>query len=250
VSCFLNGSLTGRQMLGRPRAERPKAASSMSDAKPKTRVLLVDDHPMVRHGLAALVNEESDMMVCGEAGEGSRAMELIATVKPDLAIIDLTLNDRDGIELIKEIHSRHPNVRLLVLSMHDEGTYAERALGAGASGYVTKAEAAGTMMTAIRRVLEGKIYASEAVTDRLLRRFARRDGGISDAISPVDLLSERELQIFLLLGDGIKARAIAAQLFLSVKTVETHRANIRKKLGIANSADLLCYAIQFLRNRI
>jgi len=204
---------------------------------------------MVRRGVAAVISAESDLMVCGETGEISAALELIATAKPDLAIIDLALNERDGMELIKEIHSRSPDVRLLVLSMHDEGTYAERALRAGASGYVTKAQAAETMMTAIRRVLAGKIYASELVTERLLRQVARRGGAIPNAASPVERLSDRELQIFRLIGDGIKARAIAAQLYISVKTVETHRANIRRKLGIGNSADLLRYAIQFSRNR-
>ena len=151
-------------------------------------------------------------------------------------------------ELIKEINSRHPDVRLLVLSMHDEGTYAER-LCAGASGYVMKAEAAATMMIAIRRVLAGKIYTSESVTDQLLHQVARRARGIPNNASPVERLSDRELQVFRLLGDGMKVCAIATQLFLSVKTVETHRANIRQKLGISNSADLLRYAIQFSRHR-
>jgi DNA-binding NarL/FixJ family response regulator len=208
---------------------------------------LVDDHPLVRRGVAALISEESDLTVCGEAGEIGAALELMETAKPDIAIVDLALHDRDGMELIKEIHSRHPDVRLLVLSMHDEGTYAERALRAGASGYVTKAQAAETMMTAIRRILAGKIYASESVIDRLLHRVASRGGGMPDANSPIERLSDRELEIFRLLGNGIKVRAIAAQLYLSIKTVETHRANIRRKLGIGNSDDLLRYAIQFSR---
>lgn len=218
-------------------------------SKAKTRVLLVDDHPMVRRGLAALVAEEPDLMVCGEAGDVPTARELAASAKPDLAIIDIELKGYDGLELIKELHSRHPHIRFLVLSMHEEEIYAERALRAGSTGFVKKADAADTVMTAIRRVLAGEIYASPTVIERLLHQAIGYPGRVAASSSPVERLSDRELQIFRLLGEGMKVSATAAQLFLSVKTVERHRANIRKKLGIANSAELLRYAIQYFRAR-
>ena len=211
----------------------------------KTRVLLIDDHPMIRQGLAGLINEESNLMVCGEAGDSRQALELIASAKPNLAIVDISLDERDGIELIKEVRAQHPEVQLLVLSMHDEGVYAERALRAGASGYVMKAEAAGTVMAAIQRVLSGKIYISEKITDQLLHRVTTRRKDARNFKSPVERLSDRELQIFRLLGDGVRVREIATQLYISIKTVESHRVNIKEKLGLQTSAELLRYAIQY-----
>jgi DNA-binding NarL/FixJ family response regulator len=213
----------------------------------KTRVLLIDDHPMIRRGLAGLINEDTDLMVCGEAGNSREALEMIAEVEPHLAIVDISMEEWNGIELIKEVQARHPHLRVLVLSMHEEEIYAERALRAGASGYVMKAQAAGTVMEAIRRVLAGKIYISERVNNQLLHRVAMHPRLAASSASPVERLSERELQIFRLLGDGIRVREIATQLYISIKTVESHRVNIRRKLGLLNSAQLLRYAIQYSR---
>lgn len=213
----------------------------------KTRVLLVDDHPMIRRGLAGLINEDPDLMVCGEAGNSRGALEMVAEVEPHLAIVDISMEERNGIELIKEFRARHPHVRVLVLSMHEEEIYAERALRAGASGYVMKGEAAGTVMEAIRRVLAGEIYISEKVNDQLLHRVATHPRWAAGSGSPVERLSERELQIFRLLGDGVRVREIATQLYISIKTVESHRVNIRRKLDLLNSAQLLRYAIQYSR---
>jgi DNA-binding NarL/FixJ family response regulator len=211
----------------------------------KTRVVVIDDHPMIRRGLTGLINEEPNLSVCGQAGTSREALELIAALKPNLAIIDISLDERDGIELIKEVRALHPETQLLVLSMHDEAIYAERALRAGASGYVMKAEAAGTVMAAIRRVLSGKIYISEKITEQLLERVTSRRKDVRTLASPVELLSDRELQIFRLLGDGARVREIASQLFISIKTVESHRVNIKEKLNVQTSAQLLRYAIQY-----
>jgi len=218
----------------------------MSAAKrAKTRVLLVDDHPMIRQGLAALINEDPTLMVCGEAGNSRQGLELIAALKPNLAIVDISLDERDGIELIKDVRVRHPKLQLLVLSMHDEGSYAERALRAGASGYVMKAEAAETVMAAIHAVLAGKIYISQKVTEQMLHRMASRPKDAWSGKSPVERLTDRELRIFRLIGEGIRVREIATRLFISVKTVESHRVNIKLKLGLKTSAELLRYAIQY-----
>lgn len=221
--------------------------SVMNDTK--TRVVLVDDHPMIRQGLAGLINEEPNLVVCGEAGSSRQAMELISAVKPDLALVDISLDERDGIELIKEVRAQHPEVRLLVLSMHDESIYAERALRAGARGYVMKAEAAATVMTAIHRVLSGKIYTSEKVAEQLLHRVTTGPANARSTTSPVEKLSDRELQIFNLLGEGVRVREIATQLYISIKTVESHRVNIKTKLGLKTSAELLRYAIQYSHTR-
>jgi DNA-binding NarL/FixJ family response regulator len=216
--------------------------SVVKDAK--TRVLLVDDHPMIRQGLAALINEEPNLMVCGEAGSKRQGLELIAALQPNLAIVDISLDEGDGIELIKEVRARYPHVLLLVLSMHDEGVYAERAVRAGAGGYVMKAEAAETVMAAIHCVLSGKIYISAKVTDQLLRWVGTGRTDTRSCKSPVERLTDRELQIFHLLGEGVRVREIATQLYISTKTVESHRVNIKEKLGLQTSAELLRYAIQ------
>ena len=215
----------------------------------KTRVLLVDDHPMIRQGLAALINEEPNLTVCGETGSSRQGLKLIATLKPNLAILDISLDEQDGIELIKEVRAQFPQVQVLILSMHDEGIYAERALRAGASGYVMKVEAAETVMAAIRRVLAGKIYISEKLTEQLLQGVATVRKNARGSESPVERLTDRELEIFRHLAEGMRVREIAAQLFISVKTVESHRVNIKGKLGLKTSAELLRYAIQYSRSK-
>ena len=217
--------------------------SAAAIAPGKIRVLLVDDHPMVRQGLARLINDEADLCVCGEADGAAAALELVESLKPDLAVIDISMGGSDGIELLKELRARAPSLATLVLSMHDESLYAERVLRAGARGYVTKQEAPEKVMTAIRCVLAGNLYVSEKISARLLKT-ASGSRGISGQ-TPLDRLSDRELQVFRLIGGGMSVREIAGKLVLSVKTVETHREHIKEKLNLKSSNELLRYAVQY-----
>lgn len=209
----------------------------------KARVLLVDDHPIVRQGLAQLINLEPDLVVCAEASDGQQALEQIESEKPDVAIVDISLSDRSGIELIKDIKVRSPALPVLALSMHDEVLYAERALRAGAKGYVMKQEATEKVMSAIRRVLHGEIALSEKMATRMLAQLVTAKPGGSG--SPVERLSDRELEIFMMIGKGIGTREIAEKLFLSIKTVEAHREHIKEKLNFRSGAELLRYAMQY-----
>jgi DNA-binding NarL/FixJ family response regulator len=215
----------------------------MTATATKTRVLLVDDHPMVRQGLARLINDEADMTVCGEAEGASTALELAERLSPDLAVIDISLGGSDGLELIKDFRTRLPKLTTLVLSMHDESLYAERVLRAGAKGYVTKQEAPETVMIAIRKVLAGGTYVSGKMAERITKSMATPRQ--AEAQSPLDRLSDRELQVFRLIGGGMSVREIAEKLFLSVKTIETHREHIKEKLSLKSSSDLLRYAVQY-----
>jgi DNA-binding NarL/FixJ family response regulator len=213
--------------------------------KGKVRIFLVDDHPIVRQGLAQLINHEQDLMVCGEAENARAAIELLPECKPDFLIVDISLKGgMDGIELIKTIRSRDTDLPVLVLSMHDESLYAERALRAGALGYIMKQEGMEKMITAIRRVLDGRVYVSEEMDSRMLQQVVR--GQPNKPASPLELLSDRELEIFGLLGQGVGSREIAESLFLSVKTVDSYRANIKEKLKIKNSIQLLQHALQWV----
>ena len=217
----------------------------MPETDRKTRLLLVDDHAVMRHGLAAIVNEEPDLQVCGEAESAAEALELLAGTPVDVAVVDISLKGSDGLELIKHISVRYPHVLSLVLSMHDESVYAERALRAGARGYVKKAEAAETVMTAVRRILRGETYVSVSVAAQFVNRVARVRAP-EDTLG-VERLSDRELQILRHIGRGMSNREIADDLYISVKTVETHREHIKRKLNLATAGDLLRYAIQFTR---
>ena len=217
----------------------------MPETDRKTRLLLVDDHAVMRHGLAAIVNEEPDLQVCGEAESAAEALELLAGTPVDVAVVDISLKGSDGLELIKHISVRYPHVLSLVLSMHDESVYAERALRAGARGYVKQAEAAETVMTAVRRILRGETYVSVSVAAQFVNRVARVRAP-EDTLG-VERLSDRELQILRHIGRGMSNREIADDLYISVKTVETHREHIKRKLNLATAGDLLRYAIQFTR---
>lgn len=217
-------------------------ASKQSGSIKKAKVVIVDDHAIVRQGLAELVNDQPDLVTCGEADGPPEAMKVIADTTPDVAVVDVTLAGGDGIELCRQIHEQWPGMALLVLSMHDESLYAERVLRAGAMGYVMKQAPQETVMAAIRRVLKGEIYLSEKMAAKLLRSFTgNRSGG--DA-APLDRLSDRELQIFRLIGQGRSIKDIADELFLSPKTVETHKEHIKRKLNLHSSNDLLRYAIE------
>ena len=207
------------------------------------RILIVDDHPLVRQGLIGLIAGESDMQVCAEASGVAEAQRLAAAERPEVAIIDLTLKDGSGMSLIKEFKDRYPQTRLLVLSMHDELMFAERALRAGAVGYVSKDEVSRTIVQAVRDVMAGKVYLSQRMTQRMMQRAvgARAD----EALSPIERLTNRELEIFEMIGQGLTIRQMAGRLELSPKTVETHREHIKEKLELKTTTELTKHAVQW-----
>ena len=207
------------------------------------RVLIVDDHPIVRQGLALLINREADLVVCGDAEEADSALQRIETLKPHVVVVDLSLNGPDGLDLLKGIRMRDANLPVLILSMLDELLYAERALRAGANGYIMKQEATEQVLVALRRILEGEIYLSDRMADKLLHRFA--SGCSTEAQSPITDLTDRELEVFRLIGAGLATRQIAEQLRLSVKTVESYQAHIKDKLSLNNGRELVQRAIQW-----
>jgi DNA-binding NarL/FixJ family response regulator len=213
-------------------------------SKNKKRILVVDDHPILREGLRGSINRESDMTVCGEAGTAPDAMRAIASLKPDFAIVDISLNTGNGLALVKEIREQYPQLPMLVLSIHDESLYAERALRSGARGYIMKQEPPEKLLSAIRQILAGDIYVSEEMSKKIVRTVALHTGSPSD--SPIEGLTDRELEIFDLLGRGRSRGQIAQDLHLSVKTVESHRANIRRKLNLTDASSLLRHAIQWV----
>jgi DNA-binding NarL/FixJ family response regulator len=221
----------------------------MKTAKPQSgdgnvkRILLVDDHPLIREGLTEVLVRETDLVVCGAASDRGQALQLIPLARPDLAIIDLTLKESSGLELIKDIRARFPKVRVLVVSMHDEELHAERVLRAGAAGYLTKEEAATRVVQAVRKVLAGEIYLSERAAARVASRVAgiRRQPPAGSA----EVLCDRELEVFELIGQGLTTRQIAKQLHVAVSTVETYRARIKEKLALQDAAELLQHAIRW-----
>jgi len=219
----------------------------MARKKPKerARILIVDDHPAVREALALRIGRQPDLEVCGEAADTSEALRLVADAEPDAAVVDISLKTGNGIDLIKRIKDRNDHVRILVWSMHSESLYAERALRAGALGYINKDQATGRIVEAIRRVLAGKVYLSDAMAERMLQR-AIGAGRQEVTRSPVDALADRELEVFRLIGQGVKTAEIAERLHLSVKTVETYRDRIRQKLDLTDGTELAHYATQWV----
>lgn len=217
----------------------------MSKKKRRARVLIVDDHPAVREALALRIGRQPDLEVCGEAPDVSEALRVLADSEPDVAVVDISLKTGNGIDLIKRIRDRNDHVRILVWSMHSESLYAERALRNGALGYINKDQATDRIVEAIRRVLEGKVWLSEAVTERLLHRSVGA-GHRQTTRSPVDALADRELEVFRLIGQGVKTAAIAQRLHLSVKTIETYRDRIRQKLDLGDGTKLAHYAAQWM----
>lgn len=210
------------------------------------KIFIVDDHPIVRKGLSQLIDQEADLVTCGEASDAQSALQILMKLKPDLAIVDISLQGMDGIELTKNIRARYGNLPVLIISMHDESLYAERALRAGARGYIMKQEATEKMMEAIRRVLRGDLYISEKVSAGIVKKFV--DGKSKRSSSPEELLSDRELEVFRLVGQGFGTRQIAEELRVSVKTVETYRANIKEKLNLKNARELIKHAVYWLES--
>jgi len=214
----------------------------MTSPPPKKRILLVDDHPLVREWLANLIHQQPDLTVCGETESAPMALSAVVTAKPDLIIADINLKNSSGIELIKNLKELHPNIPVLVLSMHDESLYAERVFRAGAHGYVNKRETAQKMIEAIRRVLEGKLYVSERTAEILASQTIR--GRVASRAS-IESLSDRELEVFDKLGQGINTRQIADDFRISVKTVQEYCARIKEKLNLNNATELLREAVRW-----
>ncbi|HTX20343.1 MAG TPA: response regulator transcription factor [Candidatus Aquilonibacter sp.] len=209
----------------------------------KNKILLVDDHPLVREWLANLINQELQFEVCGETGSAREALQLIASTQPASVIVDISLEGGSGIELIKDIKAAYPGVAAIVLSMHDEALYAERAMRAGARSYIMKREATDKVLDAIKSVLEGKTYFSNAVNATMAQKLAR--GAMNTPDSPVADLSDRELEVFDLLGHGCNTRQISDQLNLSFKTVQVYCARIKEKLNLANINELITQAVRW-----
>lgn len=216
----------------------------LSAPPPRKKLLLVDDHPMMREGLAQLIRQEADLMVCGEAENAPSALDAVGRLKPDLVLADITLPGRNGIELIKDIQALRPGLPVLVISMHDEELYAERVLRAGGRGYIMKQAGGEKMMQAIRQVLGGKVYVSEKMSAKILDVFSGRTEPKKGSL--VDCLTDREFELFQLIGQGKGTAEIAADLHLSAKTVEVHRANIKKKLKLETTPQLICYAVRWV----
>ena len=209
------------------------------------RVLIVDDHPAIREALSLRIDRQPDLAVCGEAADIADALRLVGARKPDVAVVDLTLKTGSGIELIKRIRDRHASIRILVWSMHSESFYAKRALRAGALGYISKDEATDRIIDAIRSVLKGKIWLSETMAESILQRTIGTPHG-EIAPTPLDTLADREMEVFRLIGEGIKTRQIAGRLHLSIKTVETYRDRIRQKLDLGDGTELAHVATQWV----
>jgi DNA-binding NarL/FixJ family response regulator len=221
-------------------------ATAFVDQAMKYRILLVDDHPVIRRGLAGIIQREADLEVCGEAVSAVEALALTEQTEPNLALVDVTLQEGDGIALTEQLQERFPRTRTLIFSVHDELLFAERALCAGARGYVSKDAATDELLRAIRQVLRGELCFSPRISERLRQR---QDRDMRPTEDPVGCLSKREAEVFEMIGDGKTIRQIAKQLGLSAKTVESHRAKIKGKLRVLNSAELSRRAIRWLLER-
>lgn len=217
--------------------------SEARGAKRKARILIVDDHPVVREGVGQRINQEPDLCACGEAGDANGAMTAIAELKPDAAIVDISLEGRSGLELIKNVKAKYPKLPILVLSMHDESAYAGRALQAGAKGYVMKGKPTSNLIDGLRKILEGQIYLSENMVGKVLHRLAGNTLEMDQ--SSLDCLTDRELEVFQWIGRGLSTREIAEKLNLSVKTIETHREHLKQKLDLKNASELSHRAYQW-----
>ncbi|HET9802247.1 MAG TPA: response regulator transcription factor [Candidatus Acidoferrum sp.] len=217
-------------------------AKRKSAAGQRKKVFIVDDHPMMREGLAQLIAQEQDLTVCGEAEDAAEALKKIEELRPDLALVDITLRSTNGLELIKDLRIRTPDTAVLVISMHDESLYAERVLRAGGRGYIMKQEGGKKLLSAIRHVLSGKTYVSEKISARILDLFSGRP---AEGASPVERLTDREFEVFQLIAQGLSTKEIADKLHVSAKTIEVHRVNIKQKLNVATAPELIRFAVRW-----
>lgn len=213
-----------------------------------TRIYIVDDHPLVRQGLSQIVANEADMEICGEAEDSPTAMKGVGEANPDAIIVDISLKGNNGLELIKNLKAIHENIPILVFSMHDETIYAQRALRAGAKAYVMKKESPSKVVEAIRKIIKGEIYVSPSVADQVLHQIVNGPGNVST--SPVDRLTDRELEVVQLIGRGLSSREIAESLHLSVKTIESHRAHVKEKLNLRNVTELVQFSVQWVDQQV
>jgi DNA-binding NarL/FixJ family response regulator len=220
-----------------------KAAKSRRTAALRKRVLILDDHPITRYGLIQLINREPDLLVCGDAEDVPQALAAVKSVRPDLVLADITMPGRSGLEFIKDVQVQHPDVAVLVMSMHDENLYAERVLRAGGRGYIMKNEGGERILEAIRQVLQGRVYVSPNVSAALLDGLTRPRARASQAVPGV--LSDREFEVFQLIGQGLSGRQIGQRLNLSIKTVGTHRQHIKRKLGMRTGPELVRQAVRW-----
>ncbi len=220
------------------------STSTIGQLPVKARILIVDDHTIVRQGIAQLVNREPDLDVCVEAGDADSAVAVLAKTPVDLAIVDISLPGTSGIELVKQIRDSHPQLPVLVMSMHDEALYSDRAFRAGAKGYVMKQEATEKLLAAIRKILNGGVYVSDRMQTVMVQRFL--NSGVDESVSFIDNLTDREFEILRMIGQGLTVAEIADKLGRSAKTVEAHRANLREKLGLKRAAELARFATQWV----
>jgi DNA-binding NarL/FixJ family response regulator len=219
----------------------------MENSTPRRAIFIVDDHPVTRAGMVYTINHEPDLLVCGEAENAAQTLDLLEVSKPDLLLVDITLPGKSGLELIKDVKAMHPELPMLVISMHDESLYADRLLRAGARGYITKHEGGEKLIAAIRHVLGGNIYVSEHMSAHILEVFS--GGHKTVERSTIEELSDREFEVFELLGAGLSANQIANRLHLSAKTVDAHRANIKRKLKIKSVSELISYAARWIADQ-
>jgi DNA-binding NarL/FixJ family response regulator len=225
----------------------PAATPGSTSSEPvRHRIFLVDDHPVTREGVRVLIDQEPDLVVCGQADSAPSALQLIQRLKPDLAVVDITLKTTSGIELMKNVKALLPDLPVLIMSMHDESLYAERALRAGAKGYVMKHEASDRILTAIRSVIAGDLYLSEKMKEKMLHRLVRSRK--NEVVFTIDTLSDREMEVFQLIGNGFGTRQIAEKLNLSVKTIDSYREHLKLKLRLEKGSDLVRHAIQWVRS--
>jgi DNA-binding NarL/FixJ family response regulator len=228
-------------------AAPPPPAPAAPAAPERKRILLVDDHPFMRAGLAGLIERQPDLVVCGEAGNPAEAFRELARVQPDLVLTDLTMPGRSGLEFIKDLRAAQPTLAILVVSMHDEVVQAERALRAGARGYIMKEAGGENLLAAIRQVLRGEVYVSPRMSARILETLSgARPRGSS---SPIEKLTDREFEIFQLIGQGLSTRDIAGRLHLSTKTVDVHRSHIKEKLGLHDVTSLIRHAVRWVETQ-
>jgi len=213
-----------------------------------TRIYIVDDHPLVRQGLSQIVASEADMEICGEAEDSPSAIRGVGEANPDAIIVDISLKSANGLELIKNLKAIHEDIPILVFSMHDETIYAQRALRAGAKAYVMKKESPSKVVDAIRKIIQGEIYVSPSVADQVLHQIVNGPGNVST--SPVDRLTDRELEVVQLIGRGLSSREIAESLHLSVKTIESHRAHVKEKLSLRNATELVQFSVQWVDQQV
>lgn len=230
-----------------PPPPRPAPAAPAAARPSRRRLLVVDDHPFMRAGLAQLINQQPDLEVAGEAGNPAEAIRELARCKPDLVLTDITMPGRSGLEFIKDLHAAEPKLAVLVISMHDEAIYAERVLRAGGRGYIMKEAGGENLLAAIRQILRGEVYVSPRMAMRMMESFTRRTPRGSS--SPIGQLTDREFEVFQLIGTGKSTRDIAAQLHLSTKTVDVHRGHIKEKLELKDTTALVRHAVRWVETQ-